>query len=90
MAHWRSFDRPIYHAFLAQYLNFEDPYSPTPPASGFATVTPTVAPIYTVRKFIALCEEIFDHFPVFDETLRLIELCNRENSQMLRNPPKFS
>ena len=25
---------------------------------------------------IALCEEMFDYFPPFDETLRHIELCN--------------
>ena len=48
--------------------------------------------VYTVRKFnrwrfrSALCDEIFDHFPLFDDTLRHIELCNI--SLIRRNPTK--
>ena len=32
----------------------------------------------------ALCDEIIDHFPLFDEILRQIELCKL--SQIQRNP----
>ena len=48
----------------------------------------------TFRKFtrwrycLALCNEIFDHLPIFDETLRHIELCNSVIRHMHRNPPK--
>ena len=46
----------------------------------------------TVRKFnwwlhcLTLCDEMFAHFPLFDETLRHTELCNSVISQPLRNP----
>ena len=29
-----------------------------------------------IAQLLAVCDEIFDHFPQFDETLRHIELCN--------------
>ena len=38
---------------------------------------------------LALCEEIFKQFPLFDETLRHIELCNSVISHTQRNPPKL-
>ena len=31
---------------------------------------------------------LFHHFPLFDETLRHVELCNSVNSQIQQNPPK--
>ena len=34
-----------------------------------------------------LCDEMFDHFSLFDETLRLIELCNSVISHRQQNPP---
>ena len=37
---------------------------------------------------IAYCDEIFYHFPLFDETLRHIGLCKRAISPIQRNPPK--
>ena len=52
--------------------------------------------IYNTRKFnwwrycLAQCDEILDHFPLFDYTLRHIELCNSVISQILQNPPNFS
>ena len=33
---------------------------------------------------LAVFDEIFDHFPLFDETLRHIELCNNVISQIQR------
>ena len=33
------------------------------------------------RYCLAVCDEIFDHFPLSDETLRPIELCNAVISQ---------
>ena len=51
--------------------------------------------LYTVRKVnwwrycLDLCDEIFDHFPLFDETLRHKELCKSVVSQLQLNPPKF-
>ena len=45
----------------------------------------------TVRKFnwwrycLALCDIMFDHFPLFDETLRHIELCNSVISHIQGN-----
>ena len=51
--------------------------------------------LYNVRKFnwwrscLAQCDEILDHFPLFDYTLRHIELCNSVISQILQNPPKL-
>ena len=33
------------------------------------------------------CDEIFNHFPLFDETLRHIELCNSLISPIQRNLP---
>ena len=41
------------------------------------------------RCYLALCDEIFDHFPLFYETSCHIELCNSVASQMQRNPPKL-
>ena len=38
---------------------------------------------------LALCDEIYDHIPLFDEILRHIELCNYLNSQIQQNPPKL-
>ena len=44
--------------------------------------------VHTVRKFsrwrycLAVCDEIFDHFPLFDEILRLIEFCNSVVSEL--------
>ena len=46
---------------------------------------------YTARKFnwwrycLALWDEIFDPFPLFDETLRHIELCNSVISEVCQN-----
>ena len=37
---------------------------------------------------LAVCYKILDYFPVFDETLRNIELCNGVISHIQRNPPK--
>ena len=48
----------------------------------------------TVRKFngrrycLALCDKIFDHFPLFEETVRHIKLCSTIISNIQRNPPK--
>ena len=48
---------------------------------------------YTVRKYnwwrycLALCEEIFDNFPLFDETVRYIELWNSVIRHIQRNLP---
>ena len=48
----------------------------------------------TVRKFkgrrycLALCDEIFYHFPLFEETLRHIKLCSGVISNIQGNPPK--
>ena len=50
--------------------------------------------MYTVRKCkcwrycLARCNEIFAFFPLFDETLRHIELCNNVIRHIQRNPPK--
>ena len=49
-----------------------------------------------VRKFngrrycLALCDEIFDHFPLFEETLRHIKLCSTFSfiSNIQGNPRK--
>ena len=38
---------------------------------------------------VALCYEIFYFSPLFDETLRHIQLCNSGISQIKRNPPKL-
>ena len=38
---------------------------------------------------LALWDEIFDHFPLFDDTLRHIELCNSVISQIQENTPKL-
>ena len=38
--------------------------------------------------YIALCDEIFNNFSLFDKTLRHIELCNSVISQIQGNPPK--
>ena len=51
--------------------------------------------LHTVRKFNwwrycwALCDEIFDHFPLLDETSLHIELGNSVISQIKLNPPKL-
>ena len=51
---------------------------------------------YTVRKCnwwrfcLALCDEIFDHFPLFDKTLRNIELCNSVISHKTAKSAKTS
>ena len=51
--------------------------------------------MHTIRKFnywpycLALCDEIFHNFTLFDKTLRHIELCNSVISQIQRNPPKL-
>ena len=38
---------------------------------------------------LAVCDEIFDPFPRFEETLRHIEVFNSVISQKTRNPPKL-
>ena len=38
---------------------------------------------------LLLCDEIFNHFPLFAETLRHVELCNGVISQIQENPPKL-
>ena len=50
----------------------------------------------TVRKYnwwhfclAPLCDEIFDYFPLFDETLLYIELCNSVIRHIQWNPPKL-
>ena len=53
------------------------------------------ASLYTVanRKFnwrrYCYCVEMVDHCPLFDETLRHIELCNSVINHIQRNPTKF-
>ena len=43
----------------------------------------------TAATLLALCDEIFNHFPLFDETSGNIELCNSVISPIQRNPPKL-
>ena len=38
---------------------------------------------------LALSDEMLDHFPLFDETVRHIELCNSVISYIQRNPSKL-
>ena len=42
------------------------------------------------RYSLYLCDEMFNHFPLFDETLRHIEVSNSVISHIQRNPPKLS
>ena len=39
---------------------------------------------------LALWDEIFDHFPLFDDTLRHIELCNSVISQIQEKHQNFA
>ena len=39
---------------------------------------------------VAPCDETFDHFLLFEETVSQIELCNSVIGHMQRNPPKLS
>ena len=45
-----------------------------------AIYRPNYAFLGNLTDILALCEEIFDHFSLFDETLRHIELCNTVSS----------
>ena len=63
--------------------------------TGLIIPLPYTNTVYPVRKLnqwrycLALCDEIFDQFPLFDETLRSIELCKSGISKIQRNQPKL-
>ena len=47
----------------------------------------TVRKINWWRYCLAQCDEMFDLFPLFDKTLRHIELCNWVIRHLQKNPP---
>ena len=59
----------------------------------FADQGTGIKQLHTVKKLncwrccLALCDEMFDHFHLFDETLRHIELCNSVICQIQWNHP---
>ena len=83
-----------YHLFQVYYFNGFCVFAYLLPTPNHHTPPPP-ATLFTVRKFnwwrycLAWCNEIFYHIPLFDETLRHLELCISVTCKILQNPPKL-
>ena len=94
-----KFFRPFTIFWLEILLNFKVMLGPKrfPPPPDLTVLSwvfmPTLCWIqsmsYTVRKYNwwCYCLALSDHFSLFEETLRQIEICKSVNRQIQRNPP---
>ena len=92
----------VYHFLVGNSVKFQsnaraEAFPPPPPPSDLTVLSwvfmPTLCRIqsmsYTVRKYNrwCYCLALSDHFSLFEETLRQIEICKSVNRQIQRNPP---